>query len=74
MGIDDEEGKLRRVQLGLKMIALTRLFLKDVNIAATTALQALDKLGREKGLAAGANIFDAYHYDSRTPCKIFAIR
>ena len=56
MGIDDEAGKLRRVQLGLKMIALTRLFLKDVNIAATTALQALDKLGREKGLAAGANI------------------
>ena len=48
MGIDDEAGKLRRVQLGLKMIALTRLFLKDVNIAATTALQALDKLGREK--------------------------
>ena len=37
-------------------LALTRLFLKDVNIAATTALQALDKLGREKGLAAGANI------------------
>ena len=49
---------LRKVgfQVGLKMIALTRLFLKDVNIAATTALQALDKLGREKGLAAGANI------------------
>lgn len=56
MGMDTEECKLRRVQLGLKMIALTRLFLKDVNIAATTALQALDKLGREKGLAAGANI------------------
>ena len=49
MGIDDEVGKLRRIQLGLKMIALTRLFLKDVNIAATTALQALDPLGREKG-------------------------
>ena len=28
MGIDDEVGKLRRIQLGLKMIALTRLFLK----------------------------------------------
>jgi biotin synthase len=56
MGIDSEEGKLRRIQLGLKMIALTRLFLKDVNIAATTALQALDPLGREKGLSAGANI------------------
>ena len=56
MGIDSPEGKQRRIQLGLKMIALTRLFLKDVNIAATTALQALDKLGREKGLEAGANI------------------
>lgn len=56
MGLDSQEGKLRRIQLGLKMIALTRLFLKDVNIAATTALQALDPLGREKGLAAGANI------------------
>lgn len=56
LGIDSEEGKLRRIQLGLKMIALTRLFLKDVNVAATTALQALDPLGREKGLAAGANI------------------
>lgn len=56
LGMDTDECKKRRVQLGLKMIALTRLFLKDVNIAATTALQALDKLGREKGLAAGANI------------------
>ena len=37
------------------MIALTRLFLKDVNIAATTALQALDKLGRERPCC-GANI------------------
>ncbi|MDD4203297.1 MAG: [FeFe] hydrogenase H-cluster radical SAM maturase HydE [Candidatus Omnitrophica bacterium] len=42
--------------LGLKMIALARIYLKDVNIAATTALQALDPLGREKGLQAGANI------------------
>lgn len=56
MGLDSKAGKDRRIQLGLKMIALTRLFLKDVNIAATTALQALDPLGREKGLQAGANI------------------
>ena len=48
--------KQKRVELGLKMIALTRLYLKDVNIAATTALQGLDPLGREKGLKAGANI------------------
>lgn len=42
--------------LSLKMIAATRLFLKDVNIAATTALQAIDPIGREKGLMFGANI------------------
>lgn len=48
--------KEKRVELGLKMIALTRIFLKDVNIVATTALQGLDPLGREKGLKAGANI------------------
>lgn len=48
--------KEKRVELALKMIALTRIHLKDVNIAATTALQGLDKEGREKGLKAGANI------------------
>lgn len=48
--------KQKQVTLALKMIALTRLYLKDVNIAATTALQALDPLGRECGLKAGANI------------------
>ncbi|MBT3375201.1 MAG: [FeFe] hydrogenase H-cluster radical SAM maturase HydE [Lentisphaerae bacterium] len=42
--------------MGLKMIAVTRLVLRDVNIAATTALQALDHQGREAGLQAGANI------------------
>ena len=45
-----------QLELSLKMIAVTRLVLKDVNIAATTALQALDPIGREKGLQAGANI------------------
>ena len=38
------------------MIAVTRLFLPDCNIAATTALQALHPLGREMGLKAGANV------------------
>ncbi len=46
----------RRFELGLHMIAVTRLHLHDVNIAATTALQALDPEGREKGLLAGANV------------------
>jgi len=46
----------KRVELALKMIALSRIVLKDVNIAATTALQGLDSQGREKGLKAGANV------------------
>lgn len=54
--MDSEEEKRKRFQLGLKMVAITRLYLKDVNIAATTALQALNPLGREMGLKAGANI------------------
>jgi biotin synthase len=45
-----------KLQLALKMIAVTRLYLKDVNIAATTALQAIVHDGRERGLKAGANI------------------
>lgn len=53
---DNILSKEKRVELSLKMIALSRILLKDVNIAATTALQGLDKMGREKGLKAGANI------------------
>jgi biotin synthase len=45
-----------RVRLALLMIAATRLKLQDVNIASTTALQALDPVGREKGLKFGANV------------------
>ena len=55
-GLDSDEEKQRRLRLGLNMIAVTRLFLKDVNIASTTALQALHPLGRELGLKAGANV------------------
>lgn len=40
----------------LKMIAVTRLILKDVNIASTTALQAIKPDGREQGLKFGANV------------------
>lgn len=42
--------------LGLKMIAVARLHLHDVNIAAATALQALAPDGRERGIRAGANV------------------
>ncbi len=43
-------------QLALNMIAVTRLVLRDVNIAATTALQALMPTGREVGISYGANV------------------
>ena len=46
----------RRLMAGLKMIAVTRLHLHDVNIAAATALQALADDGRERGIMAGANV------------------
>ncbi len=47
----------KALETGLKMIAVTRLFLRDVNIASTTALQALSPAdGRERGLLAGANV------------------
>ncbi|MCG8478214.1 MAG: [FeFe] hydrogenase H-cluster radical SAM maturase HydE [Spirochaetales bacterium] len=45
-----------RLRLSLRMIASTRIVLRDVNIAATTALQALSPTGREIGLAFGANV------------------
>ena len=55
-GLDSDEEKARRLRLSINMVACTRLYLRDVNIAATTALQALDPYGREKALKAGANI------------------
>lgn len=55
-GGDTVEAQSARLRLSLNMIAVTRLFLQDVNIAATTALQALHPLGREMALKAGANI------------------
>ena len=43
--------------LTLRMIALTRLYLHDVNIVAATALEALDpEGGRNRGIEAGANV------------------
>lgn len=56
-----------RVGLSLKMIALARIMLKDVNITASTAMQALDPDGRVKAILAGANVF----MPDMTP-KIFA--
>lgn len=48
--------KSRILELTLRMIAAARLTIPDANIASTTALQAIDPEGREKGLLAGANV------------------
>ncbi|MEA3447220.1 MAG: [FeFe] hydrogenase H-cluster radical SAM maturase HydE [Bacteroidota bacterium] len=45
-----------RFRLSLKMIAVLRIMMKDINIAASTAMQAIDPIGREKAILAGANV------------------
>ncbi len=53
-----------RFDLTLNMIAVLRLLMPDINIAAATALQAIDPAGREKALAVGANVI----MPNLTPC------
>ncbi len=48
--------KQERFDLALNMIAVLRLMMPDINIAASTALEAIDENGKEKALTAGANI------------------
>lgn len=57
--------KQERFDLALNMIAVLRLMMPDINIAAATALQAIDPAGREKALAVGANII----MPNLTPCN-----
>ena len=45
-----------RFKLTLKMIAVLRIMMKDVNIASATALQAINPDGREEGIRCGANV------------------
>lgn len=47
---------LERYRLSLKMIALLRIMMKDINIASSTALQAINPYGREEGINVGANV------------------
>jgi biotin synthase len=67
-----------RFDLTLKMIAVIRLMMKDINIVAATALQAIDPIGREKAVKIGANILmpnitpgkyrDSYKLYDNKPC------
>ena len=45
-----------RMNLTLKMIALLRLMMPEINMVAATANQTIDPLGREKAIMAGANV------------------
>ncbi len=45
-----------RKGLALKMIAVSRIVLKDVNIASTTALETIREGARKEGIIAGANV------------------
>ena len=69
---------MERFDLTLKMIAIIRIMMKDINIVAATALQAIDPLGREKAVKVGANIImpnitpgkyrDSYKLYDNKPC------
>ncbi|MEI8271940.1 MAG: [FeFe] hydrogenase H-cluster radical SAM maturase HydE [Paludibacter sp.] len=45
-----------RFNLSLRMIAILRILMPNINIASTTALQSIVPMGREHGLKAGANV------------------
>lgn len=67
-----------RFRLTLRMIAVLRILMPNINMAATTALQTIDKLGREKAIQIGANILmpnitpgkyrDSYALYENKPC------
>ena len=57
--------KQDRFDLALRMVATLRLLAPDINIAAATALQAIDPAGREKALKIGANVI----MPNLTPCE-----
>lgn len=59
------KNKQERFDLSLNMIAVLRLLMPDINIAAATALQAVDPVGREKAITAGANVI----MPNLTPCE-----
>ena len=58
--------KEARFDLSLKMIAILRIIMKDINIAASTAMQTIDPKGREKAIEVGANVF----MPNITPCLV----
>lgn len=70
--------ELDRFDWALKMIAMLRILMPNINIAASTAMQSIDKMGREKAIKIGANVFmpnitprefrDSYKLYDNKPC------
>ena len=48
--------KNQRLDLTIKVVAALRIMAKNINIAATTAMQTLADNGRERAIVAGANV------------------
>ena len=59
------KSRQERFDLSMRMIAALRILMPDINIAAATALQAIDPAGREKALKVGANVM----MPNLTPCE-----
>ena len=75
--------KAQLMQLSLNMIAVTRLMMRNVNIAAATALETLEPNGRIKGILHGCNVImpnitpqqtrSSYQlYDNKAGCEVGA--
>ncbi len=45
-----------RFNMTLRMIAIIRIIMKDINIVASTAMQTIDPAGRERAIMCGANV------------------
>lgn len=46
----------QRLNLSMKMIAILRILMPNINIAATTAMQAIETNGRMRAIEVGANV------------------
>ena len=53
---DTSLSKMERYKLSLKMVAVLRLMMPYINMAATTAMQSIHPEGREQAIMAGANV------------------
>ena len=55
-GKDTKEDKEKRFKLSLRVMAIIRLLLKNINIPATTAMESINPNGRIIALQSGANV------------------